>query len=669
MSIAKIFADRQAFAKIFPQYVVREGQIKMAEAVSTAIANRSALVVEAGTGIGKTLAYLIPAISSGGKIMISTGTKALQDQLFLRDLPNVCKALSLPISMALLKGRANYVCHYHLGQALNNPQFSKEYWGKDLREISVFAQNSTDGDKADCRIVADKSPAWAYAVSTRDNCLGNNCPNAADCFLLKARKKALDADVLVVNHHLFFADIAIKENGGQELLPDTHIIIFDEAHQVKDIASDFFSDSFSTAQLRELARDARKELMSFCADMPETHKHADAIEYKSTELLFSMQDLPERTLQVNAIKIPHVKAAFDELISALKTLEDTIFNVSERSMVLQKIHERTNYIHEVLKLWLNPPLPTIEDLPNASQLPESELIKKLQKANSHESIFIHWLEKKERFAKIVRTPLSIAESMQRQYQQNPRTWIFCSATLAIGNDFKMLKRDLGLNDFARGCEELVINSPFDYVNNSRLYIPKNLPVPSDSDYFAKMVAEIVPLINNCKGGVFILCTSYRAVTFFNKLLPEIINNRPILTQNEMANHQLLAEFRAHGSAILIGTLTFWEGVDFQGPTLSMVIIDKLPFAPPDDPLQNAVGEEIKKSGGNVFYDLQIPQAAILLKQGAGRLIRSESDKGVLVICDSRLISKGYGQKLLKAIPPMGRAENQQQVIEFLQKID
>lgn len=665
MPITEYFSKKSKLAQLFPNYVVRDGQIKMAKAVAHAIENRSALLIEAGTGIGKTLGYLIPALASGGKVMISTGTKALQDQLFFRDLPNVCKALNMPITTALLKGRANYVCHYHLGKALNDNYLRRETWHKDLKVIAEFAINSKSGDRADCNGVSDNSGAWNHSVSTRENCLGTNCPNSTECFLNKARKNALSADVLVVNHYLFFADIAIRENGGQDLLPASHIIVFDEAHQVCEVASKFFSDSVTSAQLRELARDSRKELMTACPDMPEIHKDADAIEYRSNDLIICFQVLPERALQKNVIADSACNNALTELIQSLIKLEQTLAKVVERSIGLQKVHERCEMALETLRVWQEPILATVEKLPQKKNA--SELINQLQNIQTA-TTFIHWLERTARYVNIVRTPLSIATSMARQYSQTPRTWIFCSATLAIGNDFKMVRRDLGLDNIERGYNEEVILSPFDYQNNALLYIPKELPAPNETNYFSNMVDTIVPLINKCGGGVFVLCTSNRAVALFKNVLPEHINNRPILVQNDKAHHQLLAEFREHGNAILIGTHTFWEGVDFSGKVLSMVIIDKLPFAPPDDPIQKAVGDEIVKQGGNMFFDLQIPQAAIMLKQGAGRLIRSESDKGVLIICDSRLHTKAYGKRLIKAIPPMRVAKDINEVGDFLEKI-
>lgn len=667
MTIADLFAKNSKIAESFPKYIIREGQIKMAEAISNAIANRNALVAEAGTGIGKTLAYLVPSISSGGKVIISTGTKALQDQLYLRDLPKVVQSLLIPVTTALLKGRANYVCHYHLGRALNNQILMKEKWFTDLREISNFAITSKTGDKADCINVAENSNAWKYAISTRDNCLSSKCQNFDECFVNKARKNAFAADVLVVNHHLFFADIAIKEKKGLDLLPDTHIVIFDEAHQVKDTASLFFSDSISTGQLRELARDARMELMNYCADMPEIHKFADFIDYRSVDLIAALHKQPEKVNQNDLLANPKIKYAFDQLINSLKTLLDNLKLVTERSLDLQKIYERCLYAKAVISLWLNPLLPDNQELANIDHTPEqieASLINHLNNATS-ETTYIHWLEKKENYARVIRTPLSIAESMQRQYNLKPRSWIFCSATIAVGDDFNLVKNDLGLNKIDRGCEQIAISSPFDYHKNSRLYITKNLPSPTQPEYFAQMIKTIVPLINNCCGGIFILCTSYRSVTQFSKILPAKINKRKILIQNDMTNHQLLSEFRNHGDAVLIGTMTFWEGVDFQGPILSMVIIDKLPFAPPDDPIQKVLNQEMKKNGGNPFFDLQLPQAALLLKQGAGRLIRSENDQGVLVICDSRLRTKGYGSRLIKAIPPMTQVDDQAQVIEFL----
>lgn len=631
----------------------------MAQAVDSAIAHRHHLLVEAGTGIGKTLAYLIPALMSGGKILISTGTKTLQDQLFGRDLPNVQSALKMPITTALLKGRSNYVCPYHLSQALSDKTL-KRHLRNDLERIHRFALASVYGDRADCDEVADDSPAWSRAVSTRDNCLGAQCPNAEQCFVMKARKNAQNADVLVVNHHLFFADMAIRETGGQELLPTAQVLIFDEAHQVKDIATDFFSDNLSSMQLRELARDARREMMTHLPEMAEWFNLADAVEYRSADWIQASARLPEKCVAEQALNHADFALALDKLAEALEALMHLLEKVEERAAGITRIIERTQIAHWQINLWKEP----------------STIATDADDESNPKTVYIHWLAKNGTHLKIIRTPLSIAESMQRQYRALARSWIFCSATLSVAQDFSMTQRDLGLitkdetptEDSSLMAEVLAVESPFDYYLQSRLYIPTHMPPPNDGDFMPKLLDEIIPAIRACAGGVFLLCTSHRAVAWFYEALSARLTQRLILSQHAMSRHRILDAFREQGNAVLVGSHSFWEGVDFPGPTLSLVIIDKLPFAPPDDPLQNAIRERIKKSGGDPFHSLQIPQAAILLKQGAGRLIRTENDSGALIIGDSRLVTKAYGKKLMRALPPMRRVQTMDELGDFLREI-
>jgi ATP-dependent DNA helicase DinG len=560
-SLRQVFSADGVLASAFPHYREREGQLQMAGAVDRAIAHRHHLLVEAGTGIGKTLAYLIPALQSGGRILISTGTKTLQDQLFERDLPRVIRAINAPVTTALLKGRANYLCHYHLGQAKNDTSIHKTT-KKELDRIARFAESSVSGDRAECLDVPEDSYAWSRAVSTRENCLGNRCPSAETCFLLKARKSAMDADVLVINHHLFFADMAIRENGGQDLLPTAQVLIFDEAHQIKDIATNFFSDGLTLHEMRDLARDARREMMINAADMPEIFQHADAVEYKSADLTHALQVLPEKIVMEKAVQHEGIAPALIALALALEKLSTILAQLSDRAVGLSKMQERVDLAKLQLHLWKTPPLPTSNPL-SADQAPQS--------LKNPSSPFIHWLEHNSRQWRLMRTPLSIAESMQRQYLEIARSWIFCSATLSLSGDFSLIRRDLGLIDANSAdsgksphsaflAESLTVESPFDYPTQSRLYIPAHLPPPrQDEAYFQELLSEILPAIRACRGGVFLLCTSLRAVSWLSQAINARLPDRLILAQQSLPRHQLLAEFKSQGDAVLIGSHSFWEG--------------------------------------------------------------------------------------------------------------
>jgi ATP-dependent DNA helicase DinG len=639
-----VFSAEGPLARAVPGYRPRQGQLELALAIEEALHSHGVLVAEAGTGTGKTFAYLVPALLAGGKVIISTGTKTLQDQLFDRDLPRVRAALNVPVSVALLKGRANYVCHYHLQRNAREGLFGNAQDVRHFREIERFAASSKTGDRSELASVPDNSPAWAAATSTRDNCLGGECPDFQRCFVMEARRNALAADLVVVNHHLFFADVALRDTGFAELLPTCDAVIFDEAHALPDTASMFFGESISTSQLIELARDARAEALAAAREHAPLPAAASALDKAARDLRLSVREdagrLTLRALRERGSFLP----ALDALLAALGRLRDELDGQAERAEGLQKCAERSHELHERIERWRAQADPgaagtTAEGLPDADA-----------------AGWVLWGETFAQSLQLHATPLSIARVFREQVSNeaggHPRAWIFTSATLSIDGDFSHYASTLGLAE--ADCASWP--SPFDFPRQSLLYVPPAMPEPNTTEYVRAVVDAALPVIEAAGGRTFLLCTSLRAMRAAHQMLDEAMRKRglmfPLMVQGEAPRSELLERFRSRGNAVLVASHSFWEGVDVRGDALSVVVIDKLPFAPPDDPVLAARIEHVNRAGGNAFSDIQLPQAAITLKQGAGRLIRDETDRGVLMICDPRLLSKGYGKKILKSLPPM-----------------
>ncbi len=620
---------------------VREGQIEMARAVADAIANNSVLIAEAGTGTGKTFAYLAPALLSGGKVIISTGTKTLQDQLFDRDIRVVRDALKVPVTVALLKGRANYVCHYYLERAQHEGRFPTRDDARYLPLIANFARHSATGDKSDLPTVPENAGIWSYVTSTRENCLGSECAHYSKCFVMEARKQALAADVVVVNHHLFFADVVLRDEGVSELLPASNTIIFDEAHQLPETASLFFGQTVSTSQLIELARDTRMEAVAAAKDFAALPDAAQALDKAARDMRLAFKEesgrFPFQALARNRDFGPALVVVCDKL----DALESTLESQAERSEGLEKCWQRTQVLAEQLKRWRD------HDDPE----------------------YVRWLELFNHALHLNATPLSIAGIFQGQINDRARSWIFTSATLSVGGDFSHYRGQMGLAEAHSQSWE----SPFDFASHALLYVPKDMPEPNTPDYTRAVVAAALPAIEASAGRAFLLFTSLRAMREGHELLKDAFARRklafPLLMQGEGSRTELLERFRQLGNAVLIGSQSFWEGVDVRGEALSLVVIDKLPFAPPDDPLLAARIERINREGRNAFVEFQLPQAVITLKQGAGRLIRDETDRGVLMICDPRLFSKGYGRRILKSLPPMKGTREIEVVIAFFERAE
>lgn len=645
--IDQLFGVNSPLGHAVGSFRPRQSQTEMAKAIAHAISNQTTLIAEAGTGTGKTFAYLVPALLWGGKVIVSTGTKNLQDQLYLRDIPSVRKALNAPVSVALLKGRANYVCHFHLERTLQNGRLTSRDDVGYLREISRFMKTTSSGDKAELSKVPETASIWNLVTSTRDTCMGAECQYYQDCFVMKARKEAQQADVVVVNHHLFFADVALKDTGVAELLPSANTIIFDEAHQLPDTATLFFGETISTSQVLELCRDVLAEGLSHARDGADWAATVTPVERAARDLRLTFpQDIVR--LAVNQI------APSSTFFPALETLKDQLDNMIA---VLQKQAERADTIEQcrVRALELAMRL-------DAWNKPQTEEVIIGQEC-------VLWVEAYSTSLQLHRTPLSIAPIFNKQREGVPRSWIFTSATLAVKNDFNHYSAQMGLWDEPAQSWP----SPFEYGEQGLLYVPNTLPQPNSPEYTDAVIDAALPVIEAAGGGAFLLCTTIRAVNRAAERLREEFERRklpfPLMVQGEAGRTELLDRFRAAGNAVLIGSQSFWEGVDVRGDALSVVIIDKLPFSPPDDPVLAARIEALERKGLNGFMHHQLPAAIINLKQGAGRLIRDERDKGVLMICDPRLISKPYGKRIWQSLPPFKRTRELAVVQEFFSAID
>ncbi|SOZ16015.1 putative ATP-dependent helicase [Cupriavidus taiwanensis] len=663
--LATIFADTGTLAQAIPGYRPRASQHKMAEAVAGAIAQNDSVIVEAGTGTGKTYAYLVPAMLWGGKVILSTGTKNLQDQLFLRDIPTVRHALNVPVSVALLKGRANYVCHYHLERAQAGGRLASRQDAAWLREIGRFIKETATGDKAELASVPENAPVWQMVTSTRDNCLGSECPYYKDCFVMRARKEAQQADVVVVNHHLFFADVVLRDTGMAELLPAANTVIFDEAHQLPETATLFFGETLSTSQLLEIARDTVAEGLSHARDAVDWVALGAPLERAARDLRLAFgKDNARLALgQIEADRriAEPFNETLDALDAALSDFVGMLESQAERAESLQQCHRRALELANKLAAWR-----TDAAAAPAPQPTDGE--EQGEAAPSAGPETVRWVEVFSHTVQLHRTPLSIAPIFTRQRGGQPRAWVFTSATLSVKGNFTHYAAQLGLDKE----RSLTLPSPFDYAKQGLLYVPRDMPAPQSPQFTDAVVQAALPLIEAAGGRTFLLCTTLRAVQRASDLLYDAFAERglnlPLLVQGQASRTELLDRFRELGNAVLVGSQSFWEGVDVRGEALSLVIIDKLPFAPPDDPVLAARMEVLQKKGLSPFAVHQLPHAVITLKQGAGRLIRSESDRGVLAIFDTRLVEKPYGRQIWQSLPPFTRTREAQTVVRFLESL-
>ncbi|MEF8766321.1 MAG: ATP-dependent DNA helicase [Candidatus Accumulibacter phosphatis] len=634
--LSDVFSAAGPLATGVPGYRLRPQQLELAERIAAAMAGNQVLIAEAGTGTGKTYAYLVPALLSGGKVIVSTGTRNLQDQLFTRDIPTIRKALKSPVKVALLKGRANYLCHYHLELSLSDGRFLSRDDAAYAQRIARFARKTRSGDKAECAGVPENATVWAMVTSTRDNCLGQDCPKHKECFVLAARREALAADLVVVNHHLFFADVMLRDEGTAELLPACNTVIFDEAHQLPEVASLFFGDSISTAQLLELTRDTQLEGLASARDCLDLPKCCALLEKAARDLRLALPVEPARY----ALQQLEARAGFADGLSGvlceLEVLAALLETQAQRAEGLESCWRRATNLLVRLQAWQSGANPD----------------------------FVRWAETYSHSLQLNATPLVIAEIMQKQMSGHPRAWIFTSATLAVQDSFSHYCAEMGLGD----ADSARWESPFDYPRQALLYAPRNLPDPNRPEYAEAVVEAAFPVLQASAGRAFFLCTSLRAMRRTHELLSEWLQrdglDLPLLLQGERSKNELLERFRSLGNAILIGSQSFWEGVDVRGEALSLVVIDKLPFAPPDDPVLSARIEKLRNEGRNPFLEYQLPRAVINVKQGAGRLIRDETDRGVLMICDPRLLSKPYGKRVWRSLPPMKRTRELADALAF-----
>jgi len=618
-ALERAFAADGPLAARIPGYRPRAQQLEMAAAIEQAIERDGVLVAEAGTGTGKTFAYLVPALLSGGKVIVSTGTKTLQDQLFDRDLPAVREALASGASAALLKGRSNYVCLYRLGRARQEARLESREQAAQLARIEQFSRTSVTGDRADLADVPEDASVWAHATSTRENCLGQECPDYRDCFVMRARRNALAADVVVVNHHLFFADVVLRDEGVAELLPACNTLVFDEAHQLPETARMFFGESVSSVQLVELARDLRVELRAAGGASPELDVLANRLEKAARDLRLAFGESGARLAWSQAVRLPGFSESIQKLVQTVRDVQEPLAAQAERSEGLDSCARRAG---AALALLL-----------------------RIQEEDAAE---VRWVEVFNQAAQLHLTPLSSAELFRKQMSDHPRAWIFTSATLAVGEDFGHFTRELGMQE----AETRRWASPFDFARQALLYLPRGLPADPNAPGFTEAVIEaVLPVLRASGGRAFLLFTTLRALRKAHELLRGRIDF-PLLVQGTGSRSELLERFRRLGNAVLLGSQSFWEGVDVRGEALSVVVIDKLPFAPPDDPVLAARIDSLKAREGNPFTELQLPQAVLQLKQGAGRLIRDETDRGVLMLCDPRLVSRPYGRGILRSLPPM-----------------
>lgn len=639
-SVAALEADG-ALARAIAGFSPRPAQSRMAAAVAAAIESGASLVAEAGTGTGKTYAYLVPALLSGQRVILSTGTRALQDQLYHRDLPRVRDALGSRIRTALLKGRSNYLCHYRLGQAASEGRFTSRAQVAELARIREWAGRSERGDISELDAIAEDSPLWPQVTSTAENCLGGDCPFYAECFVVKARQAAQEADLVVVNHHLLFADMALRQEGFGEILPGAHAFVLDEAHQLPELASQFFSMSVSARQLSELGRDALAECGTVAGALASLQGPVQQLEQRLREFRLALDELPGRAALSRLLAHAGAAAALGPLIEALAELDAALAPQVERSPGFKACAERAEESLRRLRQFGSDPV-------DGADGPEQGMGA------------VRWYELTGRGFVFSQTPLDVAAPLRAYRELSAAAWIFTSATLAVGGRFEHFAAQLGLDEPATLLEP----SPFDFQTQALAYLPKGLPEPASRDFGQAMVEVLLPVLEASAGRAFLLFTSHRAL----RQAALDLEGRlpfPLFVQGTLPRSALLDAFRASGNGVLLGAASFWEGVDVAGDALTVVAIDKLPFAAPDDPVLEARLDALRRRGGNPFLDWQLPSAVIALKQGAGRLIRTHADRGVLVLCDTRLVTKPYGRVFIGSLPPFARTRELADVVDFL----
>jgi ATP-dependent DNA helicase DinG len=661
LDLEDIFGQGGPLERALPDFRVRREQLRMAERVAAALAGRETVVVEAGTGTGKTFAYLVPALLSGVRVLISTGTRTLQDQLYSRDLPLVGAALGRPARVALLKGRANYLCRYRFAAAAGAGEQlamiddeaeagSRRASRAMLTRIARWARTTRSGDLAEVGGLSDSHPVWAQLTSTRETCLGQRCPEISRCHVALARREALDADIVIVNHHLLLADLALKEDGFGDLLGSADAVILDEAHQIPDLATQFFGASVSSRQIDGLLKDVQLALRAGTPGAAATPPQADP-----GALAQRLQRVEEDLRELRAARPPASAGAGGatrlawtghgaRLGDAAYELSDSLGQLGEQLAALGEDAATTQLAARAAEL--------------AASLSRIAATDELEGARA--------VEVTARGITLSLMPFDISARFRALIEARRGAWIFTSATLSLGEEFGHFTGRLGIAE----CPTLKIDSPFDHERQSLLYLPERMPDPRSPDYVAAVIDTALPLIEAAGGGAFVLFTSHRALAQGAALVRARWDGTAphrLFVQGEAPRERLLQEFRDDGNGVLLGTASFWEGVDVKGEALRLVVIEKLPFASPDDPLVRARIEHLNATGANAFRDYQLPEAALALKQGAGRLIRSEEDYGAVVICDPRMLARSYGRVFLAALPPMTVTQDPDEVRRFLRK--
>ncbi len=635
----RMLGEKGRLTTAIPGFMPRAQQIQLAEAITKAIHKKTTLVAEAGTGTGKTFAYLIPCLLSGKKALISTATKTLQDQLFHKDLPMLVRALGVPLRVQNLKGRANYLCRYRTELHAEEGRFISPQCSHDIVHVREKLAQLTEGDRGELPELSEDSPVWPYVTSTADNCLGAECPRHQTCFLVKARRRALEADVVVINHHLYFADSRLKEDGFGELLPGVDVVVFDEAHQLAEIAANFHGDRVGTRQFRDVLDDTLREWPVLDLANTPLKKLSLALDKALEQIVLALPTSDDRMgweqVQGNALFMSAWTSwltVCDELLHCFACAE-----VDEHAG-LKRCKTRMEELCALLTSFATP-----EVRPNQKR--------------------IRWLERFKHHVVFHATPFEIVDAFQALLARQSAAYIFTSATLTMADSFTCFTKPLGLSQ----AETLLLPSPFDFQRQALLYLPRSLPDPKDARYYDALLAQALPVINACGGRCFFLFTSHRALKHVALLLSNNLNY-PLLIQGEEAKPILLARFRQLGNAVLLGTATFWEGVDVKGEALSCVIIDKLPFASPADPVIRGKMAYLKSCGLSGFDELSLPDAVLTLKQGVGRLIRDASDRGVLMIADPRLTGRDYGRRIFASLPPMRKTRDEQTVLTFIEEL-
>ncbi len=640
---AAVFADDGPLARADPNYRPRLPQLALARAVCQALDDRQALVAEAGTGVGKTFAYLVPLLLAGGRALVSTATKSLQDQLFLRDLPRLVRELKVPVHTALLKGRSSYLCRHRLQQARLSAQLPDRFAVRALARIEGWAQVTRSGDLAEVDGLDERSPVIPLVSSTRDNCLGTDCPEFRQCHVVQARREAMAADLVVVNHHLFFADLALRDSGVAELLPTVDAAVFDEAHQLVDAGVQFLGQTLGTAQTLEFARDLLAAGNSQARGLAPWHECAAAVEKGARDLRLALAgDLRElrglRKLRWDErADRPELAAALQALGDALQGAARVLAERLEIGPDFARLHQRAQEIAALVQRFVEP----------------------LAAGR------VRWIDLSPQQARLVESPLDIRDMLAEQRAGAPRAWIFTSATLGDDETLTWFTRQAALEDAAT----LRVQSPFDYAEHARVWVPARLPKPNEAGHPAAVGALAARCAHALQGRTFVLTTTLRALEGVTAALQAEADrlgaNLQVLTQGSQPRRALLQQYGDGRGRVLVGSHSFWEGIDIPGDALQCVLIDKLPFPPPNDPLVEARVRQLQAQGRNAFDEVHVAEAAVALKQGAGRLIRSETDQGLLVVCDPRLRQMGYGRRLMAALPPMGVLTDEAQALDWL----